>query len=206
MIEGIGIAKLALDAFKLLDGKFSNRDVAEYKKLLRALTDFRLLTSPYNAEYAGSVIESVERLRALLHSAAQTLPEHSGLERGILALGQATRQFISEVEAIEADIRHKLDLIEANANSGIEADESQKKFLQHWKRLGYPDRVLRGNHDLNATEIWRPLHQIQFLLSLGHLRGEFGFLLSAMCEIMTIELPAELASLTPGIDDIGDAV
>jgi hypothetical protein len=205
MVDAVGIAKLAIEAVKLLDGKFTNRDVAEYKRLLRALTDFRLLTSRYNAEYAGPVIESAQRLRSLLNSNVQTLPENSGLERGFLALGQVARQFISQVDALEADIRHNLDLIVINSEQGIEPDGSSKRFLQHWQRVGYPDRVLRGNHKLNVTDIWYEGYRMIFLLSLGELRGQFGFVLSQMCEIMSIELPQELASLTPGIAELTDA-
>lgn len=198
----IVIAKLLLDAYKILDVKLTDQDQTEYKKLLRALTDFRLLTDPYEAEFAGKVIESAQRLRALLQSSAQALPTSSGLERGILALGEATRQFISQVERIEHSIRSKLDLIVTNLESGIEPNDSDKKLLAYWKRNGYPDRVLSGNTHLNVTEIQWEGYRLEFLLALGHLRGEFSVLLSSLCELTTTELPVELASLTPGIESI----
>jgi hypothetical protein len=40
-IETLTVIKLLLDAFKLLDGKFTNNDQKDFTKLLRALVDFR---------------------------------------------------------------------------------------------------------------------------------------------------------------------
>jgi hypothetical protein len=85
-IDPISLTKLFLDALKLLDGKFTDHDQREYTKLLRALTDFRLLTSANEAEYAGAVISSAQNLRELFKSAAQALPQKSGLERGTYLL------------------------------------------------------------------------------------------------------------------------
>ena len=42
-IETLTVIKLLLDAFKLLDGKFTNNDQKDFTKLLRALVDFRYL-------------------------------------------------------------------------------------------------------------------------------------------------------------------
>jgi hypothetical protein len=201
-LYSIAIAKLLLEAYKILDVKLTDQDRAEYKKLLRALTDFRLLTDPYEAEFAGKVIESAQRLRGLLQSSAQALPTNSGLERGILALGAATRRFISQVERLEHSIRSNLDLIVANLESGVKPNDSDKELLAHWKRHGYPDRVLSGNTHLKVAEIQWQGYRMEFLLALGHLRGEFSILLSALCELTTTELPDELASLTPGIESI----
>lgn len=199
-IDPLTVVKLLLDAVKLLDGKFTDDDQKAYKKLLREMTDYRLLTSPNNAEYAGAVIASAEELRKLLVSTAAALPEKSGLERGILALGKTVRQFLSEVEAIEGGIRHQLHLIETNAESGLQPDESSARLLSHWKRNGYPECLLRGNFNLNVMQIQWEGYRIQFLVALGMLRGQFGVLLSALCELTSTELPDDLASLTPGLD------
>ncbi len=109
--DPITAIKLFLDALRLLDGKFTDHDQKEYTKLLRALADFRLLTSPNEAEYAGSVISSAQKLRELLNTTSQAQSMRSGLVSGVLALGQSTRQFLTQVEGIERSIRHQLDLI-----------------------------------------------------------------------------------------------
>jgi hypothetical protein len=200
--ETISVIKLLLDAFKLLDGKFTNTDQKDFGKLLRALTDFRLLTSPNEAEYAGSVIASAQKLRELLSATAQGLADQSGLERGVLALGAIARHFLTEVERIEGSIRHQLDLIVTNAEAGVQPDASSAQLLAHWKRNGYPNHVLRDNYRLNVMSIEWEGYRIQFLLALGALRGQFGITLSSLCELMHIELPEELASLTPGLDSL----
>ncbi|MEW6738190.1 MAG: hypothetical protein AB1489_43350 [Acidobacteriota bacterium] len=199
-VDTIAVAKLLLDAVKLLDGKFTDHDQKEYRKLLRGLTDYRLLTSPYNAEYAGAVIASAQELREFLVSTAQALPEKSGLEQGILALGRTVRQFLSEVDSIESDIRHQLQIIETNTASGVQLDESSTNLLTHWKRNGYPGCLLGNNYNLNVMKIEWEGYRIQFLVALGTLRGQFGVPLSALCELMSTELPDDLASLTPGLE------
>jgi hypothetical protein len=199
-IEALPVIKLLFDAIKLLDGKFTNTDKKDFRKLVRALTDFRLLTTPNEAEYAGAVIASAQKLRELLSTTAQALSEQSGLERGVLALGEIVRQFLTEVEHVEAEIRRQLDLIVANNEAGVQADESSSRLLAHWNRHGYPNFILRGNYNLNVMSIEWEGFRIQFLLALGTLRGQFGILLSSLCEVMHSELPEQLASLTPGLD------
>lgn len=202
-LEHISIVKILVDILKMLWPTLTDEDRREFTKLIRALTNYRILTSAMEAEYAGSVISSAQNLRQLLHSTAQALPEHSELANGILSLGGIVRQFITEVERIEANIRHQLDLIVANKEDGLEPDDSNLRFLKHWTRHGYPQKVLRDNHNLNVTQIEWEGYRIQFLLALGALRGQFSLLLSLLCETMHFELPKELAALTPGIDELG---
>jgi len=159
--------ELFLKALKFLDGKFTDEDQIEYTKLLRALTDYRLLTSPNEAEYAGSVIASAQKLREQLNTTAQTLSMNSGMECGVLALGKTVRQFLSDMDSIESSIRNELDLVAANSEAGIQIDESRRKLLEHWQRNGYPEHVLLGNHKLNVMSIEWEGHRMKFLGALG---------------------------------------
>jgi hypothetical protein len=94
----------------------------------------------------------------------------------------------------------------SNMEAGVQPDESGANFLAHWKRNGYPECVLRDNYKLNVMNIEWEGYRIQFLVALGNLRGQVGILLSALCEVMSTELPEELASLTPGLGPLeGDA-
>lgn len=198
--DAISTGKLLLDAVKFLDGKLSDKDQAAYRKFLRELTNYRMLTSTFEVEYAGSVVASAERLRQLIVETTAALPEKSGLESGLFALGSVVRRFLSTVDEVEASIRHELDLLEENSMAGVDPDPSRQAFLDGWKRAGYPERVLRDNHRLNVMQIQWPLYQMHFTMALGQLRGEFAVILSALCESTLIELPEPLASLTPGVE------
>ncbi len=199
---GIAVGKALLDVVKFVDGKMSDADGIVYRDFLRKLTDYRLFTSEFEAEYAGAVIEAAQRLRQLIVSSTTSLPANSKLENAFLGLGTAARSFITTIDRIESSIRHELDLIEANAEAGITPDPSRDRFLQAWKRKGYPERVLRDNPRLNVMEIEWPGYQMQFLLALGQLRGRFGIILETLCEASHIELPEPLASLTPDLDSV----
>jgi hypothetical protein len=164
-----------------------------------------MLTSAYEVEYAGSVVASAEKLRTLIVNTTVNLPDRSSLESGLLALGGAVRRFLSSIESIEAEIRHELELLERNSAAGLKLDRSSMEFLEHWKAAGYPARILRGNHQLNVMQIRWPMNQMLFILALGQLRGEFGIILSSLCEATSIELPEPLLSLTPAIDDVETA-
>jgi hypothetical protein len=198
MPDGLTITGLLIDLLKLI--KTTNKDQEVFVRLLRRLADFGLLTQPFKAEYAGAVVDSAERLRTVLNSAAQEFSVNSQIVQGVLALGKVTRQFLNAIDGIEYEIRQLLDLFALNKKAGY-LHEDQDEFLSHWIRCGYPDRVLRNNQGLSVMDIWWELHKIKFFMVLGEFRGRFGLVLSSLCELTTTELPDDLASLTPGVTE-----
>lgn len=92
---GITAGKALFDVLRYVDGKLTDKDDAAYRKFLRHLTDYRMLTSEFEAEYAGAVIKSAEQLRKSILDTTGDLSDSSKLEEAFFALGQAVRRFLS---------------------------------------------------------------------------------------------------------------
>jgi len=199
---GVTLGKLVFDLTKFFDGKLSDSDQATFVTFLRKLVDFRVLTDPYESEYAGAVIHSVQDLRNLITESTVALKQNTKLDSAFFALGTAARLFISSVDEIENAIRSNLDGLVKNLLIGVNPDKSQKEFFETWKRLGYPEKILRGNYNLNTCNIEYEGYKQRFILALGEFRGNFGLILSTLCEATHNPLPEPLAKLTPDIEEL----
>jgi hypothetical protein len=189
MIKLVGIAR---------DG-LPKSDIPIFEAFLVDLTDYGVLTQPFDAEYAGAAIESVERLRKLVVEIAKKLSPR--LRDPFLTLGTAAREFLTRVDAIDRSIRRFLDPIEKNRKAKVQLDDHEIELLEHWKSLDYPDRVLRRNYRLNITEMQGP-NQYDFLIALGAFREAYKIILGGLCSATATELPPPLASLTPGLEEL----
>jgi len=183
---GVTLGKLVFDLTKFFDGKLSDSDQATFVTFLRKLVDFRVLTDPYESEYAGAVIHSVQDLRNLITESTVALKQNTKLDSAFFANA----------------IRSNLDGLVKNLLIGVNPDKSQKEFFETWKRLGYPEKILRGNYNLNTCNIEYEGYKQRFILALGEFRGNFGLILSTLCEATHNPLPEPLAKLTPDIEEL----
>ncbi len=159
-------------------------------RVLRELPDHEALYKPLLGEYAGEVVESIQRLEQFLVEESLPLSEGSKVEKTLNILAGFCRGFLGRAKEISQAIIHDTDLIKRNTASGIEVPSHWKEIIEHYEQVGGPD--LTTNKRLNVVDIQPPGYQHQFLQALGQLRGSFGTVLSIICSLSHLEIPDEV--------------
>lgn len=159
-------------------------------RVLRKLPSHEALYKPLLGEYAGEVVDSIQRLEQFLVEESLKLPEGSKVEKTLNVLAGFCRGFLGRAKEISQAIIHYVNRFTRNAKSGIEIPSDWKEIIEHYEQVGGPD--LMTNKRLNIMDIQPPGYQHQFLQALGQLRGSFGTVLSIICPLSHLEIPDEV--------------
>ncbi|XLS30534.1 hypothetical protein ACJD0Z_06840 [Flavobacteriaceae bacterium M23B6Z8] len=186
--------------FLVLEKDITPAEQEIISKFFSELSDYRLLYSPYEAEFTGEVCQAVQRLRMRIGEVIQELSFSSELRENLLALQTSCASFITEIKVLSEGILREMDATQRMIDEGSRPMSDQIERLEHYKKIGGAN--LLDNKRINLFDI-RPVgKQMIFTNELGKLRGFFGTLLMILANKSGSIIPSNLKPILPITDSI----
>lgn len=154
----------AIPPYIKVGGTFSldSPDTLVVEQLLRSLSNYRVLYDPYESEYAGAVIQAIQRLRETLGDVSgkfSNTESGSAFASGVLSLQGICADFLTTAKQISSIIEHDYNLTKRNMEAGLPLKDDQIRRMEHYESLGGAD--LFSNGKLNVMQIEPPGYQHQ---------------------------------------------